>query len=544
MSASSEEPGVLAKVLAAIRAWLPNLRRAVFGAGQPDPSGVELAQPAWADLVDSQIMPALETVVDHGWTWQSGEPFVSTNSFTQAQLAITRNLLVRMPDDVYNLIFSQISEGVALGESNQQISDRIDRVLFSTRSEWWENRAKVIARTECLPGDAIVDSANIVAAYRRWYEGQWIEIETELGVKFSGTPNHPMLTKRGWIGLGQLNEGDHLIGHRVEIQYPGLAADPDIEAKPTTIAQVFDSLAAVGFSGRMGAGQPDFHGDGLDGYVDVLVPSCALRHNSFNPVSQESLEGILEGPDLAEVVLAVKCAPFGQSPSASELGRLAPVPGGLSGRLYDAKNCVSATSEHCCHNVSGHSAEIGSQDFTPGEIAQISGMLGSPMSARFCGLPAVSHDSSSLDEAMDTPERVAEMSSDSRDANSGKIHLDKVVRIRRLEFSGHVYNLTTEDGYFLCNGLYTSNTNRAWNAGVLASAQYYEPPQGRGWVKVWNADLDGHERPAHRRADGQTRGLSDTFQVGGFDLRFPGDPAGPADQVVNCRCEMTIKKGV
>ncbi len=148
MSAREEEPGILAKVLQAIRAWVPVLRRAVMASGQIDPTGVEDAQPAWADELDRVIMPALETVVDHAWRWQSGEPFISTNSFAQAQLAMTRNLLVRMPDDVYNAIFAEISTGQANGESNDVIAERIDRTLLTSGSEWWENRAKVIARTE------------------------------------------------------------------------------------------------------------------------------------------------------------------------------------------------------------------------------------------------------------------------------------------------------------------------------------------------------------------------------------------------------------
>jgi hypothetical protein len=236
MTAEQEEPGILAAVKRAIAAWLPGLRRLVFfgGRADPDPQAVDAARGAWDAQVDNTIMPALETVVDHAWRWQSGQPFVSGNSFTQAQLALTRNLLVRIPDDVYNAIFSEISEGVALGESKEQIASRIDTKLLQSGSEWWENRAKVITQTE---------------------------------------------------------------------------------------------------------------------------------------------------------------------------------------------------------------------------------------------------------------------------------------------------------------------TNRAWNAGVLAAAQYYEPPTGPGWVKVWDTDMDSHERPSHRRANGQTRRLSDTFQVGGEDLRFPGDPAGRPDNVINCRCTMTIRKG-
>lgn len=235
MPAAEEEPGVLAKVKQAIAAWLPTLRRWVLGPAGVDPGGVDMARPAWGEQLDAVIMPALQTVVDHGWTWQSGEPFVSGNAFTQAQLALTHNLLVRIPDDVYNQIFYEISVGVANGESQEAIAARIDATLLTSGSEWWENRAKVIARTE---------------------------------------------------------------------------------------------------------------------------------------------------------------------------------------------------------------------------------------------------------------------------------------------------------------------TNRAWNAGQLAAAQYYEPPTGRGWMKVWDTDLDGDERAAHRRVDGQTRRLTDTFQVGGEDLRFPTDPTGRPDNVINCRCEMTIKKGV
>lgn len=54
--------------------------------------------------------------------------------------------------------------------------------------------------------------------------------------------------------------------------------------------------------------------------------------------------------------------------------------------------------------------------------------------------------------------------------------------------------------------------------------------------KVWLATGDKRTRPSHRAANGQVVTLADTFTVGGARLDFPGDPTGPADEVIMCRC--------
>lgn len=88
-----------------------------------------------------------------------------------------------------------------------------------------------------------------------------------------------------------------------------------------------------------------------------------------------------------------------------------------------------------------------------------------------------------------------------------------------------------------------TETHRAWQAGTLAAALYYEPATGESWIKVWVAEDDDKTRPSHRRADGQRRILSDTFTVGGVPMMYPGDPAAPGDEVINCRCDMSIQEG-
>jgi Phage Mu protein F like protein len=56
--------------------------------------------------------------------------------------------------------------------------------------------------------------------------------------------------------------------------------------------------------------------------------------------------------------------------------------------------------------------------------------------------------------------------------------------------------------------------------------------------KVWLATSDQRTRPTHRAADGQRTLLTEPFRVGGAQLRFPGDPRGPAQEVIQCRCTL------
>jgi HK97 family phage portal protein len=65
-------------------------------------------------------------------------------------------------------------------------------------------------------------------------------------------------------------------------------------------------------------------------------------------------------------------------------------------------------------------------------------------------------------------------------------------------------------------------------------------------TKVWRANDDEHTRDSHLAADGQEVNITQPFNVNGQSLMHPGDPAGSAAEVVNCRCHMEpgeFKKG-
>ena len=54
----------------------------------------------------------------------------------------------------------------------------------------------------------------------------------------------------------------------------------------------------------------------------------------------------------------------------------------------------------------------------------------------------------------------------------------------------------------------------------------------------WLSTNDDRTRDDHSIADGQVVGINEPFDIGGESLMYPGDPAGSADETINCRCTL------
>lgn len=60
--------------------------------------------------------------------------------------------------------------------------------------------------------------------------------------------------------------------------------------------------------------------------------------------------------------------------------------------------------------------------------------------------------------------------------------------------------------------------------------------------RVWRTAMDKAVRDSHSDMEGQTVGLEESFTSGkGVPLRFPGDPDAPADERINCRCDVFLR---
>ncbi len=103
------------------------------------------------------------------------------------------------------------------------------------------------------------------------------------------------------------------------------------------------------------------------------------------------------------------------------------------------------------------------------------------------------------------------------------------------QLSDRIKNVFTEATDRRADTIAVTETNTAINSGRFGAMQKAKVP-----MKTWHSsNLEG-VRVSHSQANlnyGE-KGipLDQPFRVGGFDLMHPGDPDGPAKEVINCRC--------
>ena len=349
----------------------------------------------------------------------------------------------------------ELSMSLLMGED---FGTAVARVEQAAGAEWWQ--AERIVRTECLPGSSLVTGAVVRAVSRRWYEGPMAEIVTEHGRKLTATPNHPMLTRRGWVPAGSLNQLDDLICHSGEQNFLS-PRDEDVTAGPATIGEIFDAVSAVGVRERRRTAQPDFHGDGVDGDVDIFCPDRFLRFGRFAAVNKPSVQQVLTPTDKTGLGFCPRCGNLlvvaksccACHPSQANPRILKASPDKSISYAECLRQCVAALSLF----VPFHELLYRGPDF-------FSRMLASPAVECFAGIGQGSGYLCGGNDFAQPCGADPGLRRDSIYAEPREIELDRVRSVRLTSFLGHVYNLHTPHGYYTMNGTYTGNTSMAFNA--------------------------------------------------------------------------------
>ncbi len=356
-------------------------------------------------------------------------------------------------------------------------------------------------RIECLPGDNFVSGAVVRAGHRRWYQGRIVEVVTNNGRKFTATPNHPMLTRRGWVAAGELNSGDDLIGCRRDNDARA-AGNSHKHERPSTISEVFVTLSKAAVTERIEGRLLDFHGDGSDCNVDVIRAARDLPLGDFAAIRQPPGDLRFTKPDFSALTFCPCCHHLIVVSQRCGFCDRPYVNAGCSQFLMDEIVTGSIGQGECVGAFSGGVSCDQIEDrhiiTEAGRQATISEM----QAARIAARPTYSR---LLDDATNPPLRCADSCGDSFDALPGDIEFDRVDSLRVLDFCGHVYNLSTAHGYFLLDGLYTGNTIFRTNIQSHYARGRAEQ-QARSTddfpYRMYDAVNDSRTRPSHAAMDG------------------------------------------
>jgi len=273
----------------------------------------------------------------------------------------------------------------------------------------------------CVIGNTnIMSLGSIEAVTKREYTGKVITITTATGNNLTVTPNHPILTRKGFTPAQFLNKGDDLLGGALCKTY--LIGQPNVDYRPARIEEIYDALSISFVGQRIVMGVMDFHGDGIDGYVNVITTDGILSNRIKVSDSERIKNGLFFDSNLPCFELIVDSAMF-----ASSLDNFGAISLDRSGGMGGSCHLNSLSRSHLSH-------------FEPVSFT-------SPANLYTSGNQAWANGSSSESEYL----RQLFL------ADAIDIHSDKIIGIDVVPFSGHVYNLQSKSGMYLANGIITHN---------------------------------------------------------------------------------------
>ena len=244
-----------------------------------------------------------------------------------------------------------------------------------------------------------------------------MRIKTRSGGDLTGTPNHPILTDRGWVPLGELTEGDYVVRDMTDIK--GMAPrHPDPQRPSPRVDQVHRFAAKNGVLHRVAGAPGDFHGDGTESDVDVVWTDRLLRNGREATATKFISDQSLALADVRAVLLANEGPElgFGRSdhPSAHR---------GMGG----SRETLALLDRQASHPDRG--------------------MFGGGAQMNTGAAQSVIDDGAA--DIMEFSERVERFAS--------LVVADEIIGVEWMPFAGHVYNLETSDGWYTANGMIAHN---------------------------------------------------------------------------------------
>jgi SPP1 gp7 family putative phage head morphogenesis protein len=344
-------------------------------------------------------------------------------------------------------------------------------------------KLKVPLHVRCLLPGTVVSSPGANAGTSRQYDGPVVSIKTARGEELTVTPNHPILTDKGWIAAGLVNKSHHVFSS-VDGERITNAIAPDKYNAPTLIEEVLASLGVLScmVSSSMEGTAEDFHGDGIpNSKVSVVHPNSFLFdkgnpkagqhvcHNCFMPAARDArtllpfshsalnIKGNRHIPARIMSRLHLVRALFNRHLAPLQRLSLALASQGDIRALKNVLNS-SAANIKLLGKLENAAARLvhGANAFPYGGISHLESIseFGSDQSTM---LSNSSRNASHFDFMAESMGVELESTRSIFDRLPGQVHIDRVIETSVKHYSGLVHNIETKTGWYFANNIITHN---------------------------------------------------------------------------------------
>lgn len=334
-----------------------------------------------------------------------------------------------------------------------------------------EQTAGFEAHDNCVVEGTLVAGPDTEAGFRRAFKGEIITLVTASGREVTVTPNHPILTDRGWVAARLLNEGDNLVCSSSEDRT--VWGGPDKDHIPAPVEEVVSSLGMMSTSSlhKVPVSAEDFHGDGIpDSEVDVILPDRLLVSELDSSILEHSCEEhFVVATELSVESLLLRNGrglklSVGDLAATDSLVSGGSLPGSLfrghPGSPDETSGGAATLRQATLPNPAIHDGPIDPVVVGEGiDGISIGVSTGKIVWDRGDSLPRPAGDFSAAFADLSTDSGCVDPDNGGRllERLSGFVETDRLVNKTVSDFDGHVYNLDTVEGWYSANGIISSN---------------------------------------------------------------------------------------
>lgn len=275
-----------------------------------------------------------------------------------------------------------------------------------------------------VPETSVAANCDIIRTYKHFYNGKLVTIKTAGGVNFTCTPNHPILTLRGWIHADALNDGDNILVTRIRDRKRSWR-NPYINHVFTRFDALHELFNVSGTKRTCNLGV-NFHGDIPTSDVEIVSKKRFLRKNGNARRNKHINKFLLKSSNSLV---------FCKRHFVSCFGRIR-----VSSFCFVRSLCKSF-----------------SFFFTGLRHSEKHGLR-----------PVALFDSCGVEPLQDNISGNMKLFSECLDGFTGIVFSDDIVSVDVCSGSTHVYNLQSENGYYFVNSSIPENTKRS--NGIMAIA--------------------------------------------------------------------------